>query len=195
MLTTKSKQTHLRCADNALWHGINELSIADDTLKSWLLHSGSLPERLQTHCRNFTVGVLTQRQQLATAEEYQQLDMQLEEQSQSNWQVREVILYGDNQPWVFARSVIPQTLCEQDFAHLGNRPLGHLIFNDDRFKRMPFQFICLQPAKTWLRANNLPEAQQLWARRSVFRYQHLSMMIAETFLPQAPPYHGRIDEY
>jgi chorismate--pyruvate lyase len=194
MLTIKSKQTHLPFADNALWQGINELSIADPTLKKWLLHSGSLTERLQSHCLDFSVQVLTQRQQLATAEEYQQLGVQLEQQNQKNWQVREVILHGDNQPWVFARSVIPQTLCEQDFAHLGNRPLGQLIFNDNRFKRMPFQFICLQPAKTWLRANNLPDAQQLWGRRSVFRYQHLSMMIAEIFLPQSPAYREGIDE-
>jgi len=194
MLTIKSKQTHLPFADNALWQGINEISIADPTLKKWLLHSGSLTERLQSHCLDFSVQVLTQRQQLATAEEYQQLGVQLEQQNQKNWQVREVILHGDNQPWVFARSVIPQTLCEQDFAHLGNRPLGQLIFNDNRFKRMPFQFICLQPAKTWLRANNLPDAQQLWGRRSVFRYQHLSMMIAEIFLPQSPAYREGIDE-
>ncbi|MFT6898408.1 MAG: chorismate--pyruvate lyase [Paraglaciecola sp.] len=194
MLAIKSKQAAPSFTGNALWHGINELSVADATLKNWLLHSGSLTERLQTHCRDFSVCVLTQRQQLATAEEYQQLDVQLEDQSQSNWQVREVILHGDNQPWVFARSVIPQTLCEQDFAHLGNRPLGQLIFNDDRFKRMPFQFICLQPEKTWLRANNLPDAQHLWGRRSVFRYQHLSMMVAEVFLPQSPPYHECIDE-
>ena len=194
MLTIKSKQTHLPFADNALWQGINEISIADPTLKKWLLHSGSLTERLQSHCLDFSVQVLTQRQQLATAEEYQQLGVQLEQQNQNNWQVREVILHGDNQPWVFARSVIPQTLCEQDFAHLGNRPLGQLIFNDNRFKRMPFQFICLQPAKTWLRANNLPDAQQLWGRRSVFRYQHLSMMIAEIFLPQSPAYREGIDE-
>ena len=194
MLTIKSKQTHLPFADNALWQGINEISIADPTLKKWLLHSGSLTERLQSHCLDFSVQVLTQRQQLATAEEYQQLGVQLEQQNQKNWQVREVILHGDNQPWVFARSVIPQTLCEQDFAHLGNRPLGQLIFNDNRFKRMPFQFICLQPAKTWLRANNLPDAQQLWGRRSVFRYQHLSMMIAEIFLPQSPAYSEGIDE-
>lgn len=189
MLTIKSKQTHLPFTDNALWHGINELPIADPILKNWLLHSGSLTERLQTHCLDFRVRVLTQCQQLATAEEYQHLDLRLEQQKQSDWQVREVILHGDNQPWVFARSVIPQTLCEQDFANLGNRPLGHLIFNDQRFKRMPFQLICLQPAQPWLIANKLPETEQLWGRRSVFRYQDISMIVAEIFLPQAPAYH------
>ncbi|MFQ3236899.1 MAG: chorismate--pyruvate lyase [Paraglaciecola sp.] len=195
MFTTKSKQTHFPFADNALWQGLNELPIADPTLKNWLLHSGSLTERLQSHCLDFSVQVLTQRQQLATAEEYQQLDVRLEDQSLSNWQVREVILHGDNQPWVFARSVIPQILCEQEFANLGNRPLGQLIFNDDRFKRMPFQLICLQPEKTWLKMHNLPDVQRLWGRRSIFCYQHFSMMVAEIFLPQAPAYYERIDEY
>lgn len=164
------------------------MSFANDHLRSWLLNTGSLTERLQSHCDDFCVKVLAQDQQLATDEEYRQLAVKPQLQSQSDWQVREVILFGDHQPWVFARSIIPQALCEKDFADLGNKPLGQLIFNDNRFKRMPFQLICLKPSIAFIGQHQIPLASQLWGRRSVFQYRQHNMMVAEIFLPQAPAY-------
>jgi chorismate--pyruvate lyase len=195
MLTIKSTQSTFPLGDSAQWRGISELPIPDPVLKNWLLHTGSLTERLQSHCQDFRVEVLAQSQQLATAEEYQQLDVPPGGQCQNKWQVREVILHGDNQPWVFARSVIPQVLCEQDFANLGDKPLGQLIFNDNRFTRLPFQLMCMQPTNTWPKAYELPDTEQLWGRRSVFRYQQLSMMVAEIFLPQAPAYREWVNDH
>lgn len=194
MFTNKTKQTNFPLGDTAQWRGISDLPIGDPHLENWLLNTGSLSERLQSHCADFSVKVLAQAPQLATAEEYAQLDVPPTLQSQNEWQVREVILFGDQQPWVFARSIIPQTLCEQDFANLGNKPLGQLIFNDNRFRRMPFQLICLQPSQTLIGQYQLTQAKQLWGRRSVFRFQQHSMMVAEIFLPQAPAYPELIHE-
>ncbi|ABG38598.1 chorismate lyase [Paraglaciecola sp. T6c] len=170
------------------WSNQGRLSIPNAHLESWLLNTGSLTQRLQTRCNDFKVQLVSQRQELATPAEYIQLGVSKMSQQKENWQVREVILHGDNQPWVFARSIIPQALCEADFLELGDKPLGHLIFNDDRFKRQPFQLMCLQPDEAFLHEYGLPPLTEIWGRRSVFCYQQYAMMVAELFLPKAPAY-------
>jgi chorismate--pyruvate lyase len=102
--------------------------------------------------------------------------------------VREVILRGKNQPWVFARSIIPLSLCQSDFANLGDKPLGQLIFNDKRFTRSPFQLAHLPQPAPWLAKLGFSCAGQLWGRRSVFCFEEMKMMVAEVFLPEAPAY-------
>ena len=156
--------------DDVTWNNQGRLSIPNSHLASWLLNTGSLTQRLKSHCEEFRVQVVSQRQRV------------------QNWQVREVILHGNNQPWVLARSVIPQALCEKDFLDLGDKPLGHLIFNDNRFSREPFQLLCMQPTSQFLHAYGLPHMATIWGRRSVFRFQQHAMMVAELFLPQAPAY-------
>ena len=174
--------------DDVTWNNQGRLSIPNSHLASWLLNTGSLTQRLKSHCEEFRVQVVSQRQELATLEEYKQLKVQSAQQREQNWQVREVILHGNNQPWVLARSVIPQALCEKDFLDLGDKPLGHLIFNDNRFSREPFQLLCMQPTSQFLHAYGLPHMATIWGRRSVFRFQQHAMMVAELFLPQAPAY-------
>lgn len=170
------------------WCNQGQLSIPNAHLESWLLNTGSLTQRLQTQCEHFKVQVVSQRQELATPAEYFELGVSNTSQHKEGWQVREVILHGDHQPWVLARSIIPQALCEADFLDLGDKPLGHLIFNDDRFKRQPFQIMCIQPDEVFLREYGLPPLTDIWGRRSVFRYQRHAMMVAELFLPNAPAY-------
>jgi chorismate--pyruvate lyase len=89
---------------------------------------------------------------------------------------------------VFARSIIPQSLCQSDFANLGNKPLGQLIFNDKRFNRSPFQVTHLSQPAPLLASLGFASARQLWGRRSVFCFQGMNMMVAEVFLPKAPAY-------
>ena len=108
--------------------------------------------------------------------------------NQQEWQVREVLLWGDNQPWVFARSIIPQRLCEGDFVNLNTKPLGQLIFNDKRFKRMPFQVTKVCPSKAFLSQLHIPCEIDLWGRRSVFSFEDLKMTVSEVFLPSSPAY-------
>ena len=104
------------------------------------------------------------------------------------WQIREVILYGNGQPWVFARSVLPQALCERDFSELGNRPLGQIIFNDKRFVRKPFELISISADDNFLNRLNIQSQFSLWGRRSLFHFEQHHLMVAEVFLPHAPAY-------
>lgn len=104
------------------------------------------------------------------------------------WQIREVLLSGNGKPWVFARSILPQVLCEQDLAGLGEKPLGQIIFNDPRFARQPFQLTCLKYPSELHRQFNLSNDSELWGRRSVFQFQTHQLMVAEIFLPDSPAY-------
>ena len=161
----------------------------DAYLSNWLLDTGSLTERLQSQCRQFTLHLLGQRQLAPTLEEINQLGA-LVSKGPGDWQIREVILCGDNQPWVFARSILPDSLCEADLSGLGNKPLGQIIFNDSRFVRSPFQLTCIKQNQGFLDTLGIevPSDMSLWGRRSSFRYQHHQMMVSEIFLPKAPAY-------
>ena len=172
---------------NTQWCGADSQTIPDPYLKNWLLDTGSLTERLQSHCRQFDLQLLGQDEVEVSEQEAWHLTKGDAKQN-NRWQVREVILKGEGVPWVFARSLIPKSLCEDDLADLGTKPLGQIIFNDHRFVREPFEISHLQNPTALLQHIQLGSAQQLWGRRSVFSYRHFRMSVAEVFLPSSPAY-------
>ncbi|WP_395339104.1 chorismate--pyruvate lyase family protein [Ningiella sp. W23] len=164
------------------------------SMQDWLLHTGSLTERLMSLCKQFDVQVLGQSNIPLNKSEISLLNAQDAQQ----WQVREVILYGDSVPWVFARSVLPEHMCNSTWANLGSQPLGQRIFNDPRFVRSEFEIAPLQfhPVSKHPYSNNRPKR---WARRSLFTYQdehasnvtsskHNKLIVAEAFLEDCPCY-------
>lgn len=178
----------------AYWHALDQLNIADPYLRNWLLDTGSLTERLQAHCSRFELTLIGQRPMQPELEEINQLSSTGETQPRQGaqgsqqWQIREVILSGNGQPWVFARSVLPQALCDMDLAELGNRPLGKIIFNDQRFRRKPFQLIQVPAQDDFQRQLGVDIKHPLWGRRSVFDFNDMQLMVGEVFLPQCPAY-------
>ncbi len=165
------------------------MKISDPVLKNWLLDTGSLTERLQANSRHFTVQLLGQAEIAVTAEEHQSLGFE-----QHNPVIREVLLRGDNQNWVYARTLIPRKLCEDgvnQLAELGEQPLGKVIFNDSRFVRQPFEICHLQGHSVLHQQLAINNDVALWGRRSVFTYQDYKLMVAEIFLPNAPAYKNR----
>ena len=170
------------------WAKPDHFTIPNLCLKDWLLDTGSLTERLQSECTSFRLTLLGQRQAPITLEEFQQVCAPQQQLNLKEWQVREVILWGDNQPWVFARSIIPQRLCESDFVNLNTKPLGQLIFNDKRFKRMPFEVTNICASQAFLAQLHISSEMDLWGRRSAFTFEDLKMTVSEVFLPSSPVY-------
>ena len=170
------------------WLSPDPAKIPDPYLKNWLLDTGSLTERLQSHCRQFDLQVLGQKQEAVTESEYQVLEADATQRSTERWQVREVVLSGEGVPWVFARSVLPAELCQSDLKGLGRNPLGQKLFNDQRFVRRPFEVCRLSPATEFLALFDIPGCNELWGRRSVFEFQGMRMLVAEMFLPDSPAY-------
>ena len=102
--------------------------------------------------------------------------------------IREVILYGGGEPWVFARSILP--LCTltgrlRRFRYLDNRPLGDLLFSYSSMRRGPVQAAHI-PAEI-LPAGLAPAGKRLWGRRSVFRVDGKPLLVSEIFLPAFDP--------
>ena len=168
------------------WCAPADIVIDDARLKNWLLATGSLTERLKSQCRRFSVQVVGQGEAELMPGEKQQLN-----EKSDDWIVREVILSGDDIPWVFARSVLPKSELDGSlsrFANLGNKPLGQVIFNDAQFERLPIQITQLEPENPLLNRLGVHSEHSLFGRRSLFRYRRSRLLVAEIFLPQSPAY-------
>ena len=86
------------------------------------------------------------------------------------------------------KSIASKKLCESDFVNLNTKPLGQLIFNDKRFKRMPFEITNMCSSKAFLEELHITSEIDLWGRRSAFRFENLKMTVSEVFLPSSPAY-------
>lgn len=159
----------------------------EPVIVDWLFNEDSLTRRLtQLSDNGFSVMPLLEGWQTLRADECRALELA---EGSEGW-VREVYLRGHGVEWVFARSVAARSALEHDGLHmdeLGTRSLGELLFSDKAFQRGPMH-VCRYPSH-WLPA----ECAQadLWARRSRFSRGHLSILVAEIFLPalwQAVPH-------
>jgi chorismate--pyruvate lyase len=152
-------------------------------LRAWLHDRASLTRRLQalSH-QQFSVTVLKQRWEKPRFDEAKLLNIPTQEVAL----IREVILHGHNTPWVYARSVLPLRTLDGSLRflrHWDNRPLGALLFRNQRIRRE-------KPIVQQLPCSSLPASlpvadmpAQLWGRSSVFRCGAHGLLVAETFLP------------
>jgi chorismate--pyruvate lyase len=102
---------------------------------------------------------------------------------------------GDNQPVVFAHSVLPRASLKgawNSLGRLGNQPLGATLFVNPRVKRTPLSYKKLSPNHALYQhatqhLTQKPEVRKppyLWARRSIFSLSCANIMVTEVFLPQ-----------
>ncbi len=157
-------------------------------LRDWLFATGSLTARLKTHCTEFRVEVLGQ-EIISCSELEANDDIAAGEQVL----VREVLLYCDNKPQVFARSLLPLkslTGEEQNLAQLGEQPLGQVLFNHPDLIRKGIEVACFNQSSslfTLIKQLGLPIIP-VWGRRSVFVLNNKPIMVAEVFLPESFAY-------
>lgn len=158
--------------------------------REWLLDDRSLTQRVINFCQSrgdgFHVRVLRQGPLLPNLDETNRLALQ----PRRYCLIREVLLYCQNTPYIFARSIIPfSTLTgrQRRLAHLGNRPLGAYLFSQPDLQRDAMEVSCLRPGwqlfEDALQNVDNKSAACLWARRSVFRLNQKPLLVAEVFLP------------
>lgn len=170
------------------WRTDAEFEISD-YLRDWLLDPGSLTARLKRHCHDFHVAVLGQEITRCSADESTG-----DIESGQEVLVREVLLYCDDQPQVFARSLLPLsslTGSEQQLANLGNQSLGQVLFNHPNLKRKRIELACFNPQSTVTNLSRylgLNTQDNLWGRRSTFVLDGKPLLVAEVFLPNAIAY-------
>ncbi|MBL4822340.1 MAG: chorismate lyase [Colwellia sp.] len=158
-------------------------------LQSWLLDPNSLTARLKMHCQQFRVELLGQKIEPCQAHEAV-VDIPAGEPVL----VREVLLYCDDKPQVFARSLLPiasLTGAEQVLANLGSQSLGQVLFNNSSLERKTIEIaeFDLTSSVGKLAADlQLTITDTLWGRRSIFMLENKPLMVAEVFLPDAFAY-------
>lgn len=170
--------------------------LAPPALRPWLTLRGSLTAALkQLSNGHFHVEILRQYWGRPLPDESRALHLD----SRALCLVREVILFGHHQPWVFARSILPEQTLQGPLRRLrglDNRPLGEILFATPRVQRGPIQAACISPQHSRLPTLNGWSTEPLWGRRSVFALDRRRLLVAELFLPgfpceERPPYNRR----
>jgi len=160
------------------------------SLLEWLLDGGSLTKRLKNSCSKFVVKVLRQVWEQPAASEAQQLNLSGDELAF----IREVELHCDDEPWVFARSIMPaSTLTGKDYelSQLGDNPLGELLFNSKQLTRGNIEIAAISSEHKIF--NHIAQYQSnqvvTWGRRSIFYLAQKPLLVNEIMLPTMPCYH------
>ena len=156
------------------------------TLQSWLIDTGSLTARLQSRYSHFAVQPLA----VSYAKPIQDESALLCLPTQKTALIREVLLMGNNQPVVFAHSVLPRNSLRgawNSLGRLGNKPLGATLFANPKVKRTPITYKKLLPHHRLYQhatAHLSLKPTHLWARRSIFSLNCARILITEIFLPK-----------
>lgn len=149
------------------------------SLNHWLLDQGSLTKKLVERSQGqFHIEVLQQKIQRPRLSEYKALGL-----CTHRWAVvREVVLYGNNTPWVYARTIIPLSTLKgplRRLHYLGNRSLGGTLFADPSMRRQGLEL-------AGVKSEHLPtrfiKEQSAWGRRSVFFIKNKPLLVCEVFL-------------
>lgn len=148
----------------AEWH--SEPKPLSFTQQDWLLHDGSLTQKLLDVATDFNVEVV---QEKWVAKNSQNLTA-----CNEDFWLREVLLKDGDTNWIFAQTLVPKSTIEniaQNVPKLGNEPIGLWLFSQN-------------PTRTkleWTQAEN-----GLFARRGMYEIKGYSLEIRELFLIDFP---------
>ncbi|WP_241235068.1 chorismate--pyruvate lyase family protein [Amphritea opalescens] len=157
------------------WHALQRPATTDAPRiwRKWLLDKGSLTQHLINASNgHFRVEVVRQQWGQPSLAEAKALNIP----TRQKVLIREVQLLGYNQPWVFARTIIPASTLtgkQRKLHALGTRSLGSVLFRDPTMKRSPLEISRIP----------LSNGETTWARRSLFYLANKPLLVAEVFLP------------
>lgn len=160
--------------------------IGAESYTPWLRDHGSLTHRIQQRCEIFAVRPVRCDLACVAYDEASLLGIPYDRYAFS----REVFLYADGKPVVFAHSTCARQYLRgtwQAMRGLGNRSLGNVLFSHPlvvreslHYKALQLHHPLYQSAVTVL--NDKPE--KLWARRSLFYLRRAPLLVTEVFLPE-----------
>ena len=154
--------------------------------RKWLIDNSSLTARLKVSYADFAVQPLLLKNAKSFADESALLGLKASQHAL----IREVLLIGNNQPVVFAHSVLPRASLRgawNRLGRLGNKPLGATLFANPKVKRTPLEYKKLprqHPISMRVAEHMQTSPKPLWARRSVFSLGCARILVTEVFLPQ-----------
>lgn len=165
------------------WHKTPNAKL-NYTQRQWLLGEGSLTQKLVAACHGeFALRIVKQGLAVPRPDEAKALGLAQRQRAL----IREIVMSGHGQDWVFARSILPLSTLTgrlRQLKTLDNRPLGALLFKDPSMQRSAIEI-------THLEAHNFSYhcQQSCWSRRSVFKLDCKPLLVCETFLPDFKPFH------
>ena len=152
---------------------LNAKELSDDLTKKnildWLEEEGSITARISSHAE-FKLEILNDDFGVAEAEEYIALEIPPEEV-----RIREVVLYGDLVPLVYARSIIPELTASKGYPGLGtigSKPLGDLLFQSELFIKIRREFAKFHTSSK----------EVVWGRRTHYLVRGYPLSVMEVFL-------------
>lgn len=155
----------------------------------WLFDANSLTARLTEACQGqFRVDVISQGWQRPMLNEEQCLKIRANRHAL----VRQVYLYCDDTPCIFARTVIPSATLrgkEKQLAHLQSKPLGAVLFAEPTMRRSEVEVAEIKPGQRLFQtatARLVADPKSIWGRRSVFYLHDKPLLVSEIFLPGIP---------
>ncbi|CAK9886376.1 MAG: Chorismate pyruvate-lyase [Candidatus Erwinia impunctatus] len=155
-------------------HWLSDASLRPSSwVLDWLMTESSMTQRLAGYCQHIHVEVITEGMipyEALSGDELNFLPVDA-----LYWQ-REVILYGDECPWLAGRTVLPESTLtgdERALLQLGNQPLGHYLFTSPSLIRDFIKPGC---------------SGELWGRRSGLQLSGKPLLLTELFLADAPLY-------
>lgn len=171
------------CTSDDFWHGAAVGCGA--ALAPWLRDRGSLTQRIRERCELFAVRPVRDGLARIAFDESALLGIAPHRLAWS----REVFLYADGEPVVFAHSACAAQHLRGAWGavrSLGDKPLGALLFAHPQVERMPLHFKSLHAHHPLHRSavaalDETPE--RLWARRSLFALHGAPLLVTEVFLP------------
>ena len=137
-------------------------------VRSWLIEEGPITQRIKL-TEEFKLEVICDEEKEVLQSELEFLNSK----SMKN-RLREVLLYGNNTPRVYARSVIPNETIEyglKKLGELGNKPLGDILFNKDIFKKEIMQY-----------ASFKINQDTFWGRKARYTVNNYPFSVMEVFL-------------
>lgn len=173
----------------ASWATQQQTEMCSDKISSWLYDESSLTKKLENLYTKFQVKV---KQQLIVNASMTELSGYFAHES--NILLREVFLYCNDTPVVFAQTEIPfSTLTHKQtqLAEIGNQSLGKVLFQDQSMERGPIevaQFIENQSLTNLCQSLKQDCPHSLWARRSQFFLKDKPLLVSELFLPASGIY-------
>ena len=153
------------------WLNDSELKscLEKQNIIEWLNEEGSITAKISSKSK-FKLEILSDDIGIAEDEEYLALDIASEEV-----RIREVVLYGDLVPLVYARSIIPSLTSSKGYPGLGtigSKPLGDLLFQSELFIKTRREF-----AKFLISSEEL-----VWGRRTHYHVRGYPLSVMEVFL-------------
>jgi len=135
----------------------------------WLNEEGSITAKISSDSK-FKLKILSDDIGNAEDEEYLALNI-----PSQKVRIREVILYGDLVPLVYARSIIPNQTSSKGYPGLGSigsKPLGDLLFQSELFIKIHREFAQFQT----------PDKEVVWGRRTHYLVRGYPLSVMEVFL-------------